>query len=135
MRNKKDKSASILDATKNQNLVIGLNRDITVNMEEHNENVEEVVAMTDTIKGNRKEQNTKEVLSARDYSVIRKSEIKLMNKGSLDLQTCMICCDKPADAVLLPCGHGGLCYGCGKKIGAQSGDCYLCRKVLFRANI
>ncbi len=63
-------------------------------------------------------------------SVKSESE-KAEQKGPLQEQSCVICCDKPADAVLLPCGHGGLCFDCGKKLGRQCGDCYLCRKVLI----
>jgi len=52
-------------------------------------------------------------------------------KGPLNKQFCTICCDKIADAVLIPCGHGGLCFNCAKRIGGQNADCYLCRKVYF----
>ena len=44
-------------------------------------------------------------------------------------EACVICCDRIADAVLLPCGHGGLCFECGKRVGKQGADCHLCRKV------
>ncbi len=35
-------------------------------------------------------------------------------EGSVEKQNlaaqCLICCDMPADAVLMECGHGGVCF-------------------------
>lgn len=64
-------------------------------------------------------------------ATFRKSEIKCdASKGPLESQLCVICCDRVPDAVLLPCGHGGLCFQCGRKLCKQ-GCCYLCRQVPF----
>lgn len=46
---------------------------------------------------------------------------------------CLICLENKADAVILNCGHGGICFDCASKIvldqiGAR---CHLCRKVRF----
>ena len=42
--------------------------------------------------------------------------------------TCVICLENPADRVLIPCGHGGYCGPCTKKIW-ESGVklCPVCR--------
>lgn len=44
---------------------------------------------------------------------------------------CLVCCLKPIDSVLYPCGHMCLCYDCGKKIHTappeSSGECPICR--------
>ena len=69
---------------------------------------------------------------------------------------CLICCDMPADAVLMECGHSGICFQCGialctnvydhnmhvvrkhiernrgdsdlSKINLQDANCHICRK-------
>ncbi|CAM9635772.1 unnamed protein product [Chrysoparadoxa australica] len=45
------------------------------------------------------------------------------------VKMCYVCEDQAPDAVLLDCGHGGLCYGCAQNL-AQQGDnsCPICRK-------
>ena len=40
---------------------------------------------------------------------------------------CAICFEVTADAVVRPCGHGGLCYECGKKLLKTKSRCPLCR--------
>jgi hypothetical protein len=48
---------------------------------------------------------------------------------------CMICLAKSADAVILQCGHGGICFECGLTIchSKVNPRCHLCRKVrLYR---
>jgi hypothetical protein len=44
---------------------------------------------------------------------------------------CMICLAKSADAVILQCGHGGICFECGLTIchSKVNPRCHLCRKV------
>ena len=34
---------------------------------------------------------------------------------------CYICCDRPMDSVLLPCGHSGACYACAVENVARTG--------------
>ena len=45
------------------------------------------------------------------------------------VRECTICCSAVQDAVLQPCGHGGFCFGCAKRLFAppQRGNCPLCR--------
>lgn len=40
---------------------------------------------------------------------------------------CEICLDKICDAVIMECGHGGICYECSLKMWKSVGFCYLCR--------
>ncbi|PHJ17027.1 zinc c3hc4 type (ring finger) domain-containing protein [Cystoisospora suis] len=42
--------------------------------------------------------------------------------------TCMICCQQPPNAVLLYCGHGGLCFTCAQTCYRRSGCCPTCRR-------
>lgn len=46
------------------------------------------------------------------------------------VMNCLICYDKLPDAVLMECGHGGLCYECSVDIWKKNGECYLCRQVI-----
>lgn len=41
---------------------------------------------------------------------------------------CVICYDNPPDTVIMPCGHGGICYECSLNIWEADNGCYLCRK-------
>ncbi|CAD8094910.1 unnamed protein product [Paramecium sonneborni] len=41
---------------------------------------------------------------------------------------CIICCEKPSNAVLMNCGHGGICYQCAIQMAQKSKECFLCRQ-------
>ncbi|CDW74700.1 zinc finger domain protein [Stylonychia lemnae] len=45
---------------------------------------------------------------------------------------CVICLSGVADAVIMNCGHGGLCFDCGQKLtmSKQEQRCHLCRKKI-----
>lgn len=46
--------------------------------------------------------------------------------------SCCICFDNPANAVNMQCGHGGICYDCGKSILlSKTRLCHLCREPLL----
>ena len=36
----------------------------------------------------------------------------VLDKVSESQAKCIICCDNPPNAVLMICGHGGICYKC-----------------------
>ncbi len=42
--------------------------------------------------------------------------------------TCFVCMERPADAVLLECGHSGLCVECATVLWNQGRRCPLCRR-------
>ncbi len=42
--------------------------------------------------------------------------------------TCFVCVERPADAVLLECGHSGLCVECANVLWDQGRRCPLCRR-------
>lgn len=53
---------------------------------------------------------------------------------------CLICCSCSADAVLLECGHGGVCFACARRIlalvDASRRSCPLCRlRVTYAAQV
>ncbi|CAM9989631.1 unnamed protein product, partial [Ectocarpus sp. 13 AM-2016] len=42
-------------------------------------------------------------------------------------RSCQICFDQDHSTVMLPCGHGGLCWDCGLQIYALTEECPMCR--------
>ncbi|CAD8122136.1 unnamed protein product [Paramecium sonneborni] len=52
------------------------------------------------------------------------------NKINESNQKCIICCDNPPNAVLMICGHGGICYKCGLEMAQKSKECFLCRQQI-----
>ena len=52
--------------------------------------------------------------------------------GSKDENLCLVCFDKPANTIYLPCKHGGVCEDCSREIFHGTRSCPLCRKKLER---
>jgi hypothetical protein len=51
------------------------------------------------------------------------------SSGALEGETtCIVCMDRPADAVLLECGHSRLCVKCATVLWDQARRCLLCRR-------
>ena len=46
---------------------------------------------------------------------------------------CSICFNKPANAVFMPCCHGGICEECGAEVFLSTRKCCYCRKVTSEA--
>ena len=67
--------------------------------------------------------------SARDPGQMQRKAVQMENGARLGEQCCVICCERGADAVLLPCNHGGLCFVCGVRLAKQHATCHFCRKV------
>ncbi|CAD8103696.1 unnamed protein product [Paramecium sonneborni] len=44
---------------------------------------------------------------------------------------CIICCEKQANAVLMKCGHGGICFECAYANAQKSKECFLCRQIVI----
>ena len=45
-----------------------------------------------------------------------------------DGNTCLVCWDKDADAILLECGHSGICTVCAQKLWHEDRRCVFCRE-------
>ena len=55
------------------------------------------------------------------------------DEEGLDGETCWICCVGGRDAVLLECGHGGICFACAQKCARQRPPlCPMCRQRISR---
>ncbi|CAD8210881.1 unnamed protein product [Paramecium pentaurelia] len=73
---------------------------------------------------------TKKILQTVEIESKQLQENK--NKINESNQKCIICCDNPPNAVLMICGHGGICYKCGLEMAQKSKECFLCRQqILF----
>lgn len=67
-----------------------------------------------------------------DPATQARNEAKLKDKDFLEKSSCIICFDNLANAVVMNCGHGGICYDCGKSIlESQTQFCHLCREPLL----
>ena len=55
---------------------------------------------------------------------------KLQAEEKYKEEPCNVCFEKAPDAVLMNCGHGGLCYGCALDVWKKSIECFICRKVI-----
>ena len=49
-----------------------------------------------------------------------------------DEATCYVCMAMPASAILLECGHVGICLDCAVRLCATTRRCPLCRKPISR---
>jgi hypothetical protein len=79
--------------------------------------------------------NAEETLSVKNEEKDKKSEeSKEKQKESQDLcnkiedkNICSICCSKDSDAILMNCGHGGICFDCCCALWMKYKKCYICR--------
>ena len=55
---------------------------------------------------------------------IEKNEINDENENN----ECYICVDKPSNAVIMNCGHGGVCYDCAIEFVKKKSQCMECRQ-------
>ena len=72
-------------------------------------------------------------------------KLEIIEKTDKSTVNCLICFDKSPDSVFMDCGHGGfsyifiiilkkfvgICYDCALDVWKTTGECYLCRKVLY----
>ena len=42
--------------------------------------------------------------------------------------SCYVCVEREANAILMDCGHGGICYDCAVSMICQKNECMECRK-------
>jgi len=45
-------------------------------------------------------------------------------------KVCMICCSEEPNAVIMDCGHGGLCYSCSIELWKVQKCCHICRREI-----
>ena len=65
---------------------------------------------------------------AKDADTLRRRAARPDAVAAVDAAgLCYICCDRPMDSVLLPCGHSGACYACAVENVARTELCPCCR--------
>lgn len=76
----------------------------------------------------------RQVKSARNHSTSNPSGTeRYMRRVSREKsQTCTICLDAGADAVLMDCGHGAICFVCGLALLNTTCECHLCRQPVVQ---
>ena len=61
----------------------------------------------------------------------KRSPTDQINQESLEIhievEQCLLCADKYANAVIMACGHGGVCFECAFKMQQVAGTCFICR--------
>ena len=67
-----------------------------------------------------------EQVDARLYRSAELQPLSSFSERSLDcgFSKCITCCEQPADVVMMPCGHAGLCRDC---VAAADFVCPVCR--------
>lgn len=68
-------------------------------------------------------------ITARDAPVY----MKKTERGEKNIaQSCIICLDAGANAVLMDCGHGAICFKCGLVLLETTCECHLCRQPVIQ---
>jgi hypothetical protein len=57
---------------------------------------------------------------------------KAIRRDRTLVQSCTICLDKTANAVLMNCGHGAICFDCGLTLLSTTCECHLCRQPIVQ---
>ncbi|CAD8175995.1 unnamed protein product [Paramecium pentaurelia] len=75
-----------------------------------------------------KDANQNEILTERNVNnnIIKKNKASPHNSNN----KCIICCEKSSNAILMNCGHGGICYQCAVQLAQKQKECFLCRQII-----
>ena len=49
---------------------------------------------------------------------------------NLSINVCNMCYDRFSNAVIMECGHGGICYECSLELWKSTGACHMCRSPI-----
>ncbi|OMJ70390.1 hypothetical protein SteCoe_31637 [Stentor coeruleus] len=60
-------------------------------------------------------------------SNIKIFELTSPTSSSNNKKLCDMCIENPSDAVIMDCGHGGICYDCSLELWKTVGMCHMCR--------
>ena len=67
------------------------------------------------------------VYSFDDKDVMKKVKRPVDEGIHEDKEMCFVCYEAEANAVVMDCGHGGICYNCAIKSWERSDKCHMCR--------
>jgi len=71
--------------------------------------------------------------SKRESVVTRTKRMNKQEKELLNFEKkCIICMENLVDAIMSPCHHGGVCFGCAKIALDNKNSCYYCRENVFK---
>jgi hypothetical protein len=57
----------------------------------------------------------------------KQKKVSDTNMASIDVEKCLTCMEKISNAVIMNCGHGGICFECASKLHQDVGTCHICR--------
>jgi lipid-A-disaccharide synthase-like uncharacterized protein len=80
----------------------------------------------------KEEQEEETVTHRRIFSNPTKTYENDLNSPTLvkKIQICHMCCEKDSNAVIMECGHGGICYECSLEMWKSTGNCHMCRSPI-----
>jgi len=82
-----------------------------------------------TERGHRPDAEITEIQSARYIKKTSRGDQSNKNAGK---ESCTICLDSAANAVLMDCGHGAICFECGLALLNSTCECHLCRQPVIQ---
>lgn len=59
--------------------------------------------------------------------LVREKQRFEMEKSDEFRKICNICIENESNAVVMECGHGGICYECSLGVWKATGVCHMCR--------
>ena len=65
--------------------------------------------------------------ASRERSLATQKSLVSLGDQSSGERKCSICCENEANAVLMDCGHGGICINCSNALIRNGGGCHMCR--------
>jgi hypothetical protein len=73
--------------------------------------------------------NNDETISQHKRHSSNPSKLEIFSPTAKDAidKICEMCCEKLCNAVVMECGHGGICYECSLEMWKSVGHCHLCR--------
>lgn len=95
-----------------------------VNTKHHGDNADNneqaIITTIGTLESHRKQN-----LSADDFQFNNILQMKTVK--TVEENLCYLCFDSPPNAVLMQCGHGGICYECANALVKKKNECMECR--------
>lgn len=69
---------------------------------------------------------------------LNETQITSSNSNIEEQNLCYICCKNASDTIIIPCGHGGICYDCAASAIKEKDECTQCRKqvkAIYRVDL
>ena len=57
-------------------------------------------------------------------------KVSVLSAAGDEGMACVICMERRRNAILIPCGHGDLCFECAKEVATRKCECPICRSAI-----